>query len=180
MALVNSIRLAFAASVPLISESRLDHALESAPNDIPLLLALPTATLVTYMLPFARDRWWITGTLIATLTFQLLLTGVFTTSFTPGLALFGCMALLLGWLVTIPAKDASTNGAKLHLTDLGAHWVKPGVRPRFAPWDDIQTRCEHDRLIRTGDPGEQKAFTLKLPLSTHDHSWLQQTLGRRI
>ena len=178
--LVDRLGLAFLTSVQLIDDDRLKHLFEGAPTDIALLLTLPAAVFATYMVPFARDRWSVRATLITVLVFLLLLNGLFTTPFTPGTGLFGTIALVVGWLVTMPAKNARTNGSELHLTDRGAHWVMPDLRPRFAPWAELTTRFKHDRLTLTGYLGEKKAFTLKLPLSTHDHIRLQRILGRTI
>ena len=178
--LLHRVLFALLASMELIDEDRLTFAFEGHSTEAALLLALPAAVLATHMVPFAKDRWSVRAALITTLVFLLLQTGLFTTPFTPGTALFGCIALITGWLVTIPARNARTNGSELHLTDRGAHWVMPGLRPRFAPWDEVTTRFKHDRLTLTGYPGEKKAFTLKLPLSTHDHNRLERTLGRTI
>jgi hypothetical protein len=178
--LVDRVGLAFLVSVQLVDDDRMKHLFDGTPSDIVLLLTLPTAVLMTHMLPFARDRWSVRAVLIAALVFLLLLGGQFATPFTPGMALFGTIALVTGWLVTMPARNARTNGSELHLTNRGAHWVMPGLRPRFAPWDEVTTRFNRERLTLTGYPGEKKAFTLKLPLSAPDHIRLQRILGRTI
>ena len=83
---------------------------------------------------------------------------------------------------------AAAPAGELHLIDLGAHWVQPGLRPRFAPlfaplfalWAEISTELRHDRLRLIGYPGEKKALTPKLPLSPQDRGALEKRLGRRL
>ena len=179
--LLNVALFALLASMQLLETGRLSSALEGAPRETFLLLILPTVALSVHLIPWIRDRWLVRSALIASLIHVLFLFGAFVPPFQPSLAAFSGISLILGGVLSAPARGGNTKAAgALHLTDRGAHWLMPGKRSRFAPWQEITTRYILGRLSLTGYPGAKKTFTVELSLSPEDHDRLQQAISRKI
>jgi len=163
-------------SIILGGKDRLMAALDGDLGQAFILLLLPLTVLGVHLTPWLRANVLPKVLLVTLACFAILVTGVFATTDPLALVLLNLLSMWFGWLLSYTRPIGPPE--ELHLTNRGAHWVFPGARPRFAPWDAVSVRLDDGRFTLIGYPGETKEFTLSLKLVTEQRADLIEVLRR--
>lgn len=165
-----------ALSIAFGGRDRLMAALDGDLGQALMLLLLPLTVLGVHLTPWLRANMLPRVLLIALACFATFVGGVFATADPFALVLLNLFSMYMGWLLSITRPVSPAE--ELHLTNRGAHWVFHGLRPRFAPWDEVSVRLDDGRFTLIGYPGETKEFTLSLKLVTEQRADLIEVLRR--